>query len=66
MGEIILIRHGQANSAASDEETYDRLSQLGHQQVEAVGAQIQGGHGGGGGWGLAGHGAFLSGTGGPG
>jgi broad specificity phosphatase PhoE len=33
MGEIVLVRHGQANSAAESEEDYDRLSPLGHQQA---------------------------------
>ena len=38
MGEIILVRHGQANSAATTEEEYDRLSELGHQQARWLGA----------------------------
>lgn len=37
MGEIILVRHGQANSAATTEEDYDRLSPLGWQQAERLG-----------------------------
>ncbi len=37
MGEIILVRHGQANSAATDEESYDRLSDLGRQQARWLG-----------------------------
>ena len=37
MGEIILVRHGQANSAATTEEEYDRLSALGRQQAEWLG-----------------------------
>ncbi|MBV0913736.1 histidine phosphatase family protein [Anianabacter salinae] len=37
MGEIVLVRHGQANSLASDEEGYDRLSDLGHRQAAWVG-----------------------------
>ena len=37
MGEIILVRHGQANSEAKDEESYDRLSDLGHQQARWLG-----------------------------
>ena len=41
MGEIILIRHGQANSAAQDEESYDRLSALGHQQAAWLGAYFR-------------------------
>lgn len=41
MGEIILVRHGQANSAATDEESYDRLSDLGHQQARWLGEYIR-------------------------
>ena len=37
MGEIILVRHGQANSAAKTEADYDRLSELGRQQAEWLG-----------------------------
>lgn len=37
MGEIILVRHGQANSTATTEEDYDRLSPLGHQQAQWLG-----------------------------
>jgi phosphohistidine phosphatase SixA len=37
MGELVLIRHGQANSAANDEAGYDRLSDLGHQQARWLG-----------------------------
>ncbi|MDJ1015384.1 MAG: histidine phosphatase family protein [Paracoccaceae bacterium] len=37
MGEIILVRHGQANSTATTEEDYDRLSPLGHQQAAWLG-----------------------------
>lgn len=37
MGEIILVRHGQANSAATTEEDYDRLSALGRQQATYLG-----------------------------
>src|SRR6056297_1577792 len=37
MGELILVRHGQANSAANDEDGYDRLSDLGHQQARWLG-----------------------------
>ncbi|MFP4043336.1 MAG: histidine phosphatase family protein [Rhodosalinus sp.] len=42
MGEIILIRHGQANSAARDEESYDRLSALGHRQAAWLGEHLRG------------------------
>ena len=37
MGELILVRHGQANSGATTEEDYDRLSPLGHQQAQWLG-----------------------------
>lgn len=37
MGEIILVRHGQANSAADNEADYDRLSDLGRQQARWLG-----------------------------
>lgn len=37
MGEIILVRHGQANSAADNEADYDKLSDLGHQQAKWLG-----------------------------
>jgi broad specificity phosphatase PhoE len=41
MGEIILVRHGQANSAARDEADYDRLSDLGHQQAAWLGDYLR-------------------------
>ena len=41
MGEIILVRHGQANSGATDEESYDKLSDLGHQQARWLGDYIR-------------------------
>jgi len=41
MGTITLIRHGQANSGATTEEDYDRLSPLGHQQAEWLGDWMQ-------------------------
>lgn len=37
MGEILLVRHGQANSGATTEDDYDRLSELGHQQARWLG-----------------------------
>lgn len=37
MGELYLVRHGQANSGATTEEDYDRLSDLGHAQAELLG-----------------------------
>lgn len=40
MTEIILVRHGQANSGATDEAGYDRLSGLGHQQAAWLGAWL--------------------------
>ena len=41
MGEILLVRHGQANSGATTEEDYDRLSDLGQQQAEWLGAWMR-------------------------
>jgi broad specificity phosphatase PhoE len=41
MGEIILVRHGQANSAAQTEEDYDRLSDLGHSQARWLGGWMR-------------------------
>ncbi|MEM8538617.1 MAG: histidine phosphatase family protein [Pseudomonadota bacterium] len=41
MGEVILVRHGQANAAATDEESYDRLSDLGHQQARWLGDYLR-------------------------
>lgn len=41
MSHITLIRHGQANSGATDEQSYDRLSALGHQQSAWLGAHFQ-------------------------
>ncbi|WP_428927946.1 histidine phosphatase family protein [Marinibacterium sp. SX1] len=40
MSHITLIRHGQANSGARDEESYDKLSPLGHQQAAWLGAWL--------------------------
>lgn len=40
MTEIILVRHGQANSHATDEASYDKLSDLGHQQAAWLGAHL--------------------------
>ncbi|MCE8507234.1 histidine phosphatase family protein [Ruegeria pomeroyi] len=40
MSHITLIRHGQANTAARDEASYDRLSELGHQQARWLGAHL--------------------------
>ncbi len=41
MSHITLVRHGQANSGARDEESYDRLSELGHQQASWLGAHLR-------------------------
>ena len=41
MGDIILVRHGQANSAATTEEDYDRLSELGVTQAEWLGEWLR-------------------------
>ncbi|MGR3802624.1 histidine phosphatase family protein [Marinibacterium profundimaris] len=41
MSHITLIRHGQANSAARDEESYDKLSPLGHQQARWLGDYLR-------------------------
>ncbi|MEI4234350.1 histidine phosphatase family protein [Roseovarius sp. D22-M7] len=40
MSELILVRHGQANRHATDEAGYDRLSRLGAQQAEWLGAHF--------------------------
>ena len=41
MSHITLIRHGQANSEAKDEASYDQLSPLGHQQAQWLGAHLK-------------------------
>lgn len=41
MTEIILVRHGQANSQATDEESYDQLSELGRQQATWLGDHLR-------------------------
>ena len=41
MSHITLIRHGQANSDAKDEASYDRLSPLGHQQAAWLGQHLR-------------------------
>ncbi|MGB5838013.1 MAG: histidine phosphatase family protein [Albidovulum sp.] len=41
MTEIILIRHGQANSGARSEKDYDKLSPLGRQQARWLGEHFQ-------------------------
>ncbi len=40
MAEIILVRHGQANSTATDEASYDRLSDLGRKQATWLGEYL--------------------------
>ncbi|SIS85226.1 Broad specificity phosphatase PhoE [Roseivivax lentus] len=42
MSQILLVRHGQANSAARDEAEYDRLSDLGRAQARWLGAHLKG------------------------
>lgn len=41
MTELILIRHGQANTGATDEASYDRLSDLGRQQARHLGEYMR-------------------------
>ena len=41
MAEIILVRHGQAMSHATDEAGYDRLSDLGREQARWLGAHLR-------------------------
>lgn len=41
MSHITLVRHGQANTDARDEASYDKLSDLGHQQARWLGAHLQ-------------------------
>jgi len=40
LAELILVRHGQANSHATDEASYDKLSDLGRQQAGWLGAHL--------------------------
>lgn len=42
MSQITLVRHGQANTQARDETSYDKLSTLGWQQAEWLGAHLRG------------------------
>ncbi|MDG1170793.1 MAG: histidine phosphatase family protein [Sulfitobacter sp.] len=42
MSHITLIRHGQANSTAKDELSYDKLSDLGHRQAGRLGHYLRG------------------------
>ncbi|MHA6324601.1 histidine phosphatase family protein [Roseivivax sp. CAU 1753] len=41
MSQILLVRHGQANSDARDEESYDKLSDLGRAQARWLGAHLR-------------------------
>ncbi|MGR3761526.1 histidine phosphatase family protein [Roseobacteraceae bacterium NS-SX3] len=41
MTHITLVRHGQANTAARDEASYDRLSDLGHKQAAWLGEHLR-------------------------
>ena len=41
MSHITLIRHGQANTGARDELSYDKLSPLGHQQANWLGGHLR-------------------------
>ena len=41
MTELTLIRHGQANSGATDEASYDRLSGLGARQARLLGEYLR-------------------------
>lgn len=41
MSHMTLIRHGQANTHAKDEASYDKLSDLGHQQAQWLGEYLQ-------------------------
>jgi broad specificity phosphatase PhoE len=40
LAELILVRHGQANSHATDEDSYDKLSELGAAQARWLGEHI--------------------------
>lgn len=41
MAQITLVRHGQANSASTDEHGYDKLSPLGHEQAAWLGHHMR-------------------------
>ena len=45
MTEITLIRHGQAQTGAQDEASYDKLSDMGHEQAAWLGEHIRQTHG---------------------
>ena len=40
MSQVILVRHGQAQTGAADEESYDNLSDLGQQQASWLGEYV--------------------------
>jgi len=40
VAELLLVRHGQANSRATDEESYDKLSSLGQIQARWLGEHL--------------------------
>lgn len=40
MTELTIVRHGQANTGATNEASYDRLSDLGHQQARWLGEYL--------------------------
>ncbi|MBR9862523.1 MAG: histidine phosphatase family protein [Rhodobacteraceae bacterium] len=44
MAEIIMVRHGQAQTGAKDEASYDNLSDLGHQQARWLGEYLGADH----------------------
>ncbi|WP_085310759.1 histidine phosphatase family protein [Planktotalea arctica] len=44
MAQITLVRHGQANSASTDEQGYDKLSPLGHEQAAWLGDHMRATH----------------------
>ncbi len=41
MNELVLVRHGQAQTGAKDEASYDSLSDLGHQQARWLGEHFK-------------------------
>lgn len=41
MAHVTIVRHGQANTGARDEKSYDRLSDLGHQQARWLGEHFR-------------------------
>lgn len=45
MHDLTLVRHGQAQTGAKTEASYDSLSELGHQQARWLGEHIQASHG---------------------